>query len=181
MDEMFDGLLRRAARGDEAAWSSLFHTYAPSLIGFLRGAGAPEPDDQLSEVFLQVARDIHTFTGDQANFRAWIFTIARNRMLDALRSRKRRPITQEDMDGWAAVGEQPDLSTAELSDTVAQETDLYRMLDRLDPHERDILVLRYVADLDTATVGAIVGKRANTVAATSRRALTKLRAGLTSN
>lgn len=178
MDETFSVLLRRASRGDESAWSDLFYMYAPSLIGFLRGAGAPEPDDQLSEVFLQIARDLHTFDGDEGNFRAWIFTIARNRMLDALRSRSRRPVTQSDVATWAGSTDRADPSASEFADAVAADTDLYRLLERLDPHERDILVLRFVADLDTATVGAIVGKRPNTVAAISRRALHKLRVAL---
>jgi len=176
MDETFSVLLRRASHGEEGAWSVLFQMYAPPLIGFLRGAGAPEPEDQLSEVFLQVARDLHTFQGDEANFRAWIFTIARNRMLDALRSRSRRPITECDFTTWASTGYPTEFPTIEFADAVAADTDLYRLLEHLDPHERDILILRFVADLDTATVGAIVGKRANTVAAISRRALHKLRA-----
>ncbi|MEX2532452.1 MAG: sigma-70 family RNA polymerase sigma factor [Nitriliruptoraceae bacterium] len=178
MDETFRVLLRRASHGEETAWNTLFHTYAPSLIGFLRGAGAPEPDDQLSEVFLQIARDLHTFHGDEANFRAWIFTIARNRMLDALRWQNRRPVSQSDFVSWARTEQLADFSSSEFADAVAAGTDLYRLLERLNANERDILVLRFVADLDTATVGAIVGKRANTVAAISRRALHKLRIAL---
>lgn len=181
MDESFPVLLRRVSHGEESAWTTLFYNYAPSLIGFLRGAGAPEPDDQLSEVFLQVARDLHTFDGGEADFRAWIFTIARNRMLDALRSRSRRPVDPSDFATWVETEHSTDLSSAEFADAVAAKTDLSRLLAQLDTIERDILVLRFVADLDTTTVGAIVDKRANTVAVITRRALHKLRVALPPN
>jgi RNA polymerase sigma-70 factor (ECF subfamily) len=175
MENSFAELLRRAATGDEAAWSAFFNQYAPALLGFLRGAGAPEPDDQLSEVFLQVARDIHTFTGDETNFRGWIFTIARNRMLDALRSQNRRPVTPVDWQTYTASHEHADKHAAAQNDEIDAAFDTYRLLEDLEPLERDIIVLRYIADLDTKTVGLIVGKRANTVAVTARRALAKIR------
>jgi len=176
MGDGFAALLQRASHGDEHAWSDLFALYGPSLLGFLRGAGAPEPDDQLSEVFLQIARDIHTFHGDEAHFRAWIFTIARNRMLDALRSRRRRPVTPVDWDAWTdATLPQVDAAVTGETDVIDAQLDLYRLLTRLEPLERDIIVLRYVADLDTKAVGAIVGRRPNTVAVVTRRALAKLR------
>jgi len=175
MSESFTDLLRHASRGDEATWSSLFNLYAPSVLGFLRGAGASEPEDQLSEVFLQVARDLHTFTGDESNFRAWLFTIARNRMLDALRTRQRRPVTPVDWQSYIATSQELAETGPVANDEITANIDMYRLLEVLNPLERDIIMLRFVADLDTKTVGRIVGKRANTVAATTRRALEKLR------
>ena len=62
------------------------------MLGYLRANGAPDPEDVLSEAFLQVARDIGGFEGDQESFRAWVFTIAHHRLIDARRRSARRPV-----------------------------------------------------------------------------------------
>ena len=54
--------------------------------------GAPDPEDVLGEVFLQVARDISTFDGEETGFRSWVFTIAHHRLIDARRHTARRPV-----------------------------------------------------------------------------------------
>lgn len=59
----FDRVLTAAREGDELAWTALYDSLAPQLLGYLRGRGAPEPEDQLGETFLQIARDLPSFTG----------------------------------------------------------------------------------------------------------------------
>ena len=60
----FERILARARDGDELAWTVLYDDLSGQLLGYLRGRGAPEPEDQLGETFLQVARDLPRFTGD---------------------------------------------------------------------------------------------------------------------
>ena len=54
--------------GSEAAWAEIFVELSPPVLGYLRANGAPDPEDVLSETFLQVARDIRAFNGDEAGF-----------------------------------------------------------------------------------------------------------------
>lgn len=175
MPESFDDVLRQAFTGEESAWSTLFHLYAPSILGFLRSIGAPEPEDQLSETFLQAARDLHSFRGNEQQFRGWIFTIARHRVIDAVRHKSRRP----DISTHAAAAEpeshRDDLSESDIENEVVGEQEVLRLLQRLNPVEREIVALRFIADLDVATVAAVVRKRPNTVVVITRRALKKLR------
>lgn len=178
MSESFALLLRDARQGDERAWHTLFLQHAPPLLGYLRGAGAPEPEDQLSEVFLQAARDIHQFAGDESQFRGWLFTIARHRMLDAIRAITRRPLAGIDFDSWLGTASESQDTAALTSDEIVDTIDLVRLLATLKPLEREVLSLRFIADLDTATVGNILRKRPNTVAAITRRALAKIRRNL---
>jgi DNA-directed RNA polymerase specialized sigma24 family protein len=58
-------VIARARAGDEAAWTWLYDWLAPVLLGYLRSRGTPQPEDALSEVFLQVVRDIDTFDGSR--------------------------------------------------------------------------------------------------------------------
>ena len=178
----FDRLLARAREGDELAWTALYDSLAGQLLGYLRGRGAPDPEDQLGETFLQVARDLPSFTGEEAGFRSWVFTIAHRRMLDAARSRRRRPavpLAPERLvpvaealrraDGAAAGGPSDPL------DEVADREMLVGLLARLTDEQREVVLLRFVADLDTAMVGEVTGRSANAVAAITRRALAALR------
>src|SRR4051794_16341135 len=90
--ERFTTLLDAARQGSEAAWQELYGGLAPVVLGYLRANNAPDPEDVLSEVFLQVARDITTFDGEERGFRSWVFTIAHHRLIDARRHSARRPL-----------------------------------------------------------------------------------------
>lgn len=174
----FERVLARAREGDELAWAALYDALAGQLLGYLRGRGAPEPEDQLGETFLQVARDLHTFTGDEVGFRSWVFTIAHRRMLDASRSRRRRPVQPLAPDELAPVADAVRADGAPTDDTLAALADrelLSGLLAHLTEDQREVLLLRYVVDLDTAAVGAVTGRSANAVAALTRRALQELR------
>src|SRR3954468_3627286 len=90
--ERFTSLLEAAREGSEAAWQELYNGLAPAVLGYLRANNAPDPEDVLSEVFFQVARDIPRFDGEEPGFRSWVFTIAHHRLIDARRHSARRPV-----------------------------------------------------------------------------------------
>src|SRR3954447_14809998 len=90
--ERFTTLLEAARQGSEAAWQDLYDGLAPVVLGYLRANNAPDPEDVLSEVFLQVARAISRFEGDDQGSRACIFTIARPRLIAARRHSARRAV-----------------------------------------------------------------------------------------
>src|SRR5438067_382498 len=69
----------------------VYRLLAPAVLGYLRTQGVPDPEDVTGEVFLQVARDLHRFKGDDDALRRWVFTIAHHRMVDSHRRRARRP------------------------------------------------------------------------------------------
>jgi RNA polymerase sigma-70 factor (ECF subfamily) len=175
----FDRVLARAREGDELAWTVLYDDLAGPLLGYLRGRGAPEPEDQLGEAFLQVARDLPTFAGDEAGFRSWVFTIAHRRLLDAARARRRRPVTPLAPERLRplveALGGPVDGMQATI-DRMADQGLLAGLLAHLNEEQREVLLLRFAADLDTTTVGEVTGRSANAVAAITRRGLVALRA-----
>lgn len=167
-EERFGSLLAAARDGDERAWKELFDELAPVVLGYLRANGAPDPENVLGETFLQVARDIATFDGEEAGFRSWVFTIAHHRLIDARRRSARRPVE------LTAEPPEPD----EPADDAAQEA-LARIgservkwiLEALSDDQRAVLLLRFVADLSVDDVASIVGKRPGAVKALQRRGL----------
>src|SRR3954465_3045582 len=73
----------------------VYKQLAPAVFGYLRAQRVPDAEDVAGEVFLQVARDLHRFSGDDDALRRWVFTIARHRMVAAHRGRTRRPAMAE--------------------------------------------------------------------------------------
>ena len=83
--------LAAAKEGDEAAFAAVYQWVHPGLLGYVRGIVGDESEDVASEAWLQIARDLHRFTGDGGDFRRWAAVIARNRARDHVRRRLSRP------------------------------------------------------------------------------------------
>ena len=142
----------------------LYRDLAPAVLGYLRGQGVPDPEDLLGEVFLQVARDLRAVRGDQVAVRRWVFTLARNRVIDDARRRSRRPVTT-----GGAVPERAGPDREEPLDP-----SLLSAIDRLTPDQREVVLLRFVADLPIEAVARITGRTAGAVKALQHRALVQL-------
>ena len=166
--ERFITLLAAATEGSEAAWQELYTGLAPVLLGYLRANAAPDPEDVLSEVFLQVARDVPRFDGDERGFRSWVFTIAHHRLIDARRHSARRPVDLSpdppEPGGWAE-----DAADEALARIGTDE--VKRVLEALSPEQRSVLLLRVVGDLSIEDVAKAMGKRTGAVKALQRRGL----------
>ena len=76
----FDAILDAARSGDELAAVRLFDAFNPRLLRFLRAFEPRVADDLAGEVWLAIATGLGTFEGDDAGFRAWVFSIARRRL-----------------------------------------------------------------------------------------------------
>jgi RNA polymerase sigma factor (sigma-70 family) len=139
---------------------------APAVLGYLRAQQVPDPEDVLGEVFLQVARDLHRVRGDEAAVRRWVFRVARNRVIGDARRRARRPRVASD-----AVPEMPARAHGEPFDAA-----LVAALQRLTPDQREVIVLRFVADLSLEAVARITHRRVGGVKALQHRALAELAA-----
>lgn len=169
----FPQVLDAARLGAGWAWAALYRDLAPAARGYLRARGAPDPDDLLGEVFLQVVRDLPRFEGGARELRAWVFTIVHHRLLDARRREARRPIAAAPDDALVFAGEVGDVEDEAMTAlTVARVREL---VGRLSADQQDVLLLRLFGDLAVPEVAAIVGKRPGAVKALLRRGLASLR------
>lgn len=160
-----------ARTGDVAAFERIYRALAPSVTSYLRWNGARDVDSLANEVMAQVHRNLERFTGDGTKFRSWVFTIAHHRMVDDRRARGRRPaVTESDIDDEQMTGNAEDDALALLSDQR-----LLELLAGLSPDQRDVLLLRIVADLSLEDVAQTLGKRRGAVKSLQHRALATLR------
>jgi RNA polymerase sigma-70 factor (ECF subfamily) len=161
-------VLDGAREGADWAWAAIYDELAPKLLGYIRGLGAAEPEDVMGEVFVQVVRDLHRFSGDERAFRAWVFTVAHNRFLDERRRIARRPVDPVDQipePVGVAAGAEGD-ALRELADERVRQ-----LLVSLSPDQRAVLLLRIVGGLTVEEVATAIGKRPGAVKALQRRGL----------
>jgi RNA polymerase sigma factor (sigma-70 family) len=145
----------------------VFRVLGGPVHGYLRASGAVDSEDVLSEVFLDVTRSLRRFEGDDDALRRWVFTIAHNRLVDERRRIARR------RKAAAAELVQPMRPPDEPFDA-----ELEVALDQLTPDQRDVVVLRFVADLPLETVASMMGRRVGAVKALQHRALARLQSRL---
>ncbi len=172
----FASVLVAAQDGADWAWGVLYRDLAPSVFGYLRAQGAAEPEDLLGEVFLQVARNIGRFRGDEAAFRSWVFLVAHHRVVDERRSRGRRseePVPTGQLEGVVEAEGTEQVAMRALSTERVRE-----LLEQLTPAQRDVLTLRIIGGFTIKETARIVGKRVGAVRALQRRGLAVLKGRL---
>jgi len=143
----------------------LYRVLGPSVLGYLRAQRVPEPEDLLHEVFLQVSRDIRSFSGDDEKMRSWVFAIARNRLLDSRRRAAVRPQT--------SGGEMPDLGYMDQR-LEGSDEELIAACGQLTDDQREVIVLRFVGDLALGEVARVTGRRVGAVKRLQARGLARL-------
>ncbi|NJQ14113.1 RNA polymerase sigma factor [Streptomyces bohaiensis] len=172
-DEELTAALCAARTGDDAAFRTLFRALHPRLLGYVRSIVAePDAEDVTAEAWLHIARDLHRFDGDADRFRGWTTRIARNRALDHLRSRARRPADPLDE---VALGEMPSRAdTAEEAIVALGTTDAFALVGRLPREQAEAVVLRSVLGLDAARAAGVLGRRPGAVRTAAHRGLRRL-------
>lgn len=169
----FDVVLAVARLGDGLAFERLYAVLHRRVHAYARVRGHRDPEGLVNDVFLQVFRSLSTFEGTEAQFKAWVFTIARNKMVDDARRRSRRPLEvgeEEAVDHpLVAVDDVEELAISNVS-----ADSLLRHLDVLTGDQRDVLILRIVSDLTVETVAEVLGKQVGAVKALQRRAFRAL-------
>ena len=137
------GVLRRAQRGDERAFSLILRAYETPVFNYvLRLVGDRSlAEDLTQEVFMRVFQGLPRFSL-RCKFTTWLFQVTKNRVLDELRARERRPRATVNLD---------DVPTLEVLDRPVEETEMidavWRALHDLNPDLKMALLLRDVVGL----------------------------------
>lgn len=144
----------------------------PVLRGFARARGAADPDDATQEVFVAAATRIGEFAGDARSFRSWLFSIAYRQVVNQFRRTSR--------DGGSLPASLIDPALHPDEAVVEEETrsEALAAMDVLTPQERDVVLMRVLAELDTPEVAAALGTTTGNVRVIQSRAMAKLRAEL---
>jgi RNA polymerase sigma factor (sigma-70 family) len=163
--------IEQAQRGDARGFETLFRTFGAQVVGYLRSRHVGDPDGVANEVFLRAFKTIHTFQGDESRFRSWLFTIVHHAAVDEVRRRRRRVVE-------APLERAPESAGGDVEDDALNELARARvgeLLAGLSSDQREVLMLRIVADLSVDQTAAVLGKSHEAVKALTRRGLASLR------
>lgn len=163
--------VRAAQGGDEDAFRLVYRALQPGLLRYLTALVGAEAEDVASETWLQIARDLHTFSGGN-NFPAWATRIARNRALDHLRHQRRRPaqpVPVEELSGLPAGEDTAERASEGLGTDVA-----VALIATLPRMEAEAVLLRTVVGLDAESAARVLGKRPGAVRTATHRGLRRL-------
>ncbi|MFG1673507.1 RNA polymerase sigma factor [Micromonospora sp. NPDC049282] len=163
-----------ARAGDEEAFRFLYRSLQPALLRYLTTLVGTEAEDVASETWLQISRDLPSFTGGE--FRAWAVTIARNRAMDHLRRQRRRPVVPVPVQALTDLA--ADADTADRAGEAIGTESALALIRTLPPAEAEAVMLRAVIGLDAETAGRVLGRRAGAVRTAAHRGLRRLAAML---
>lgn len=172
----FEVVLVSAQRGDGRAFDHLFEALNRRVHAFVRVRGTTDPEGLVNEVFLKVFTNLSGFDGNEVQFRAWVFTIARNKLIDEGRRRQRRVAEtsmEAAMESVASAGSGVGDVEAEALSSLGDGW-VAAQLGALTAEQREVVVLRIVADLTIEAIAEVLGKRVGAVKALQRRAFRTL-------
>jgi RNA polymerase sigma factor (sigma-70 family) len=149
-------LVDHVRRGDASAFEVLFDRHSAGVLAFCRHmlGSAHDAEDAVQQAFIAAHADLHRRMERDIHFKAWLYTIARNRCLSMLRARREEP--SEDLQ----------LVADRVSDNVQQREDLRELLTdvrKLPEDQREALVLSEVGALSHIEVAQVIGCEATKV------------------
>jgi RNA polymerase sigma-70 factor (ECF subfamily) len=165
----FETALDGARFGNAECMGWIWRRHQPVLLGWLHGMDGGLADDIASEAWVEAHRAMRNFQGDEANFRSWLFTIARRRLIDAQRRKKRA----EDLNTASIETSDHGVEQTTL-DGIAAGDAIAFVRTHLSPEQAEVVLLRVVAGLDTDEVAAVTGKKPGAIRVIQHRALRKL-------
>jgi RNA polymerase sigma-70 factor (ECF subfamily) len=172
--ERFAAVLASARGGDEAAFAVLWRDGNPALLRYLRAMAPESAEDVAAETWVQIVRGLAKFRGDEAAWRAWLFTTARRRLLDQARHLRRHPTEPLDEMQPAEMPRTSDAALLALENLATERAVAF--VRRLPRQQAEVILLRVVAGLDTEQVASLVGCSSGAVRIAAHRGLRRLAA-----
>lgn len=182
-----EALMARYKEGDAKAFEMLLTRHERAVFNFIfRMVRNRElANDLLQETFLRVVKNAARYS-QKAKFTTWLYTIARNQCIDALRkaSHRRHPSLDQPMgrdpEGRTLMEKLPGRGGDGFERTDATELRgrIDAALERLSEEQREVFVMRQFQQLKFKEIAVVVGVSENTIKSRMRYALENLRSTL---
>lgn len=162
-------LIKSAKSGDEQAFGEIYDIWAAKVYRFIyfKIKDAPMAEDLTSEVFLKAWEKLHQYKPQaDAKFSTWLYTVARNTLVDHYRRHKATEISFEDL---------PEIADLEGDEPYREASELELALSKLPEEYQKVLRLRFAEGHSIAKTAQIMRKKEDNIRALSSRGLKQLR------
>ena len=177
----FAAVIEAAKVGQEWAFDILYTDLHPFLLRYLKAQEPRAADDIAADTCLAAVQRLARFEGDQRGWKAWMFTIARNRLADYRRTNARHktfPVASDTLEGYAStdpeLADPCDIAVEKLA--AGDAIDLVARV--LRPEQAEVLLLRVLGGFSVAETAELMRKRPGTVRVLQHRALQHLQKAL---
>lgn len=172
-------LIALAQRGDEEAIGALYDTHCQAVFRYFKARLGDQQiaEDLTGEVFKRMLTALPQYRVIDLPFRAWLFRIAHNLLVDHYRRERGHTIVplQE-----AENVREEFADTASVVEHKLTMEDTYQALSTLEPSQRDVLALRFLSGLSLKETALVMDKTEDAIKALQRRGLMAVRLSLTS-
>lgn len=168
-------LVRAAQDGDVESFGRIFDEFHLPVYRYIaaRLGTAADAEDLAAETFAAAFLGIHRFRWRGAPFEAWLFRIARSKLVDHQRRMQRQPTSRLDDAMQARLASPGDPAGQVLWGE--ERTQLLAAVRRLSPDQQEVIALRFFAELSVPEVGHVMGRSVSAVRQLQFRAVTTLR------
>lgn len=156
-------------QGSQKAFAAIYRTYEPPLRRYLDAVSPDLAAEVSSATWESVSGSLDRFSGDGGQFRSWLFTIARRRLVDEVRRSTRRPLS---------VAEVPDVAAHDAMGEDGGPEWAVRVLQAIPTRQADVVALRVIGGLTVDEVAALLGITQQNVRVLCHRGLNAVRAVL---
>ena len=179
-------LMATYCKGDADAFKRLYDKYEHALYRFLFNGCHNETHarELFQDIWLRVVKSRNTFN-PEAPFKAWLFTIARNRLTDHYRQQSSCPPQHSEHGAHDGEGDSKDihphafaratLTPEQMASVTEQNDTLKNALQKLPLAQREVVMLKHIAGMNLDEIGTIQGEGRQTVKSRLRYAMVKLR------
>lgn len=167
-----ENLVREAKQGDSEAFGILYDHYLPKIYRFvLIKVGYREyAEDITQQTFLKAWKNVNRYQSKGHPFGSWLYRIARNSVIDHYRKSK----DEVDIEKVPEEILGTDNSLSQSLDSKFEWEVILKTMKSLKNVEQDVLIMRFVEDMQHNEVAEIVGKSENAVKVIQHRAIKKL-------
>ncbi len=163
----------RAIKGDGEAFTQLYEEHLDKIYRYvyLKVGNQAEAEDLTQEVFVKALEAIGSYKWRNLPFSSWLFRIAHNQVMDYFRKEGKVKKMALDND-ITLLSESNPAFTAERGLEIEE---LIKNVEKLSPAQREVISLRFGAELSTAETARVLGKNTGTVKALQYNAIVALR------
>lgn len=159
-------LVSEAALGDFEAFGKLYHLYVKQIYKYVyyQVGERMTAEDITADVFTKALENINSCTGKESTFKAWLYRIAHNRVVDYFRGNKKHLSLERD------IGD-----IRNDDDNSLEKIELLEVISKLPHNQKQVIILKFMSGLSNSEIGNIMEKSEGAVRILQMRALTTLR------